>query len=189
MEKIKRIGTFLWIRNIIFENKNLNGSDIMTYASLIKHMNNDTKECYPSIKLISKEARINKRTVYKSLDILEKEKLIFRKRGRGRVNRYIILEPPSSVETSTTEKEGKGSEKEGKPECKKRETNYTSSNYTNITRRSNSSFNKFHKKQRYDKNNDFPMRQLKKNGKWYDIPPDGSEWLEFTGDIKNTYLK
>ncbi len=89
----QRIGTFLWIKDEVFDNPSLSGSDIMVYASLMRHMNNKTKECFPSIKTLRIEARIRKRNVMYSLDKLEEAGLIYRKRTRGKVNRYIILEP------------------------------------------------------------------------------------------------
>ena len=133
-EKIKKIKGFLWIRREVFSNSNLNGSDIMVYASLMNHMNNETKEAYPSIILISQESRLSKDTVYKSLDKLEQEKLIFRIRGRGRVNHYIILEPPTSIKNPTTRNKGKGCRNKGKPESEKRETNNKNLTRINITR-------------------------------------------------------
>ena len=96
MNKIQKIKGFLWIRYAIFDNKTLNGSDIMVYAALMRHMNNDTKECFPSIKTLMVKSRLTQNTVYKSLDILESEKLILRVKTKGKVNHYVILEPPSN---------------------------------------------------------------------------------------------
>lgn len=108
MERIKKIENFLWIRYQIFDNPALNGSDIMVYAALMRYMNNETRECYPSISTLSQKARLNKDTIYKSLEKLEKEKLIYRQRGRGRNNKYIILEPPQTSRIfPTSRKRGK----------------------------------------------------------------------------------
>ena len=89
-EKIKG---FLWIRTEIFDNTNLSGPDIMVYATLMRHINNKTKECFPSLKTITNGARLGKATVLNSLRKLEEAKLISRKHINGKVNNYIILEP------------------------------------------------------------------------------------------------
>lgn len=94
-QNLRKIKSFLWIRTEVFNNPDLSGSDIMVYASLMSHMNNKTKECYPSIARIAKEARLSKDTVIKCLRKLEETKLISRKHTNGKVNNYIILEPCS----------------------------------------------------------------------------------------------
>jgi len=91
-----KIKGFLWIRTEVFDNPDLSTSDIMVYATLMRYMNNKTKECYPSIETLCSQARLHKQTAFKSLDNLERVGLIKRRRIRGKVNRYIILEPPST---------------------------------------------------------------------------------------------
>ena len=95
MEKIQKIKGFLWVRYEVWDNKNLNGSDVMVYGALMRYMNNDTKECFPSIKTLKSKSRLTQNTIYKSLEMLEKEKLIHVRRKKGRVNHYTILEPPA----------------------------------------------------------------------------------------------
>ena len=126
MNKIQKIKGFLWIRYEVFDNENLNGSDIMVYATLMRYMNNETKECFPSIKNLAKKSRLTQKTIYESLNRLEKEELIYRKRGRGRVNHYIILEPLSSV-NFTTSNEGE------MPNTQKERTNNTYLTILNLT--------------------------------------------------------
>ena len=92
MEKI-RLKSFLWIRYEVFDNPSLKGADIMVYACLMRHMNNETRECFPSIARIKRESRLGQSAVFQSLDKLEAAGLVYRRRGRGRVNRYILLEP------------------------------------------------------------------------------------------------
>lgn len=92
-----KIKGFLWIRTEIFDNANLSSSDIMVYATLMRYMNNNTKECYPSIKTLCSQSRLHKQTAYKSLDNLERMGLIQRKLTKGKVNHYVILEPSTII--------------------------------------------------------------------------------------------
>ena len=134
MKKIK-LKNFLWIRNEIFDNSNLKGSDIMVYLTLMRFMNNETRECYPSIATIKKFSRLSAQTVYRCLDKLERENLIYRKRGRGRVNKYILLEPTTSLKNITTTKCGKAKLPNAvKPNYQMRYTNKTNYNKTNYNK-------------------------------------------------------
>ena len=95
MDKLQLIKGFLWIRYDVFDNDNLNGSDIMVYAVLMRYMNNETKRCFPSIPTIALQARLHKDTVIESLKKLEEERLICVTRDDGKVNHYLLLEPTS----------------------------------------------------------------------------------------------
>ena len=91
--KLQLIKGFLWVRYEIFDNKNLNSSDIMVYAALMRFMNNQTRECFPSRAKLSKVARVSERTVNRSLQKLETEGLIYVNRKLGINNFYTMLEP------------------------------------------------------------------------------------------------
>ena len=104
MERL-RMTSFLWIRHEVFRNPHLTGADILVYASLMEHMNQQTQECFPSLARIREESRLSRNTVFQSLDKLEAERLIYRRRGRGRVNRYILLEPTDIRRRPTNDKE------------------------------------------------------------------------------------
>jgi len=95
MEKIQLIKGFLWIRYDVFDNENLSGSDMMVYAVLMRHMNNETKKCFPAISTLASQARLHKDTVIKSLKKLEEEQLIYITKDDGKVNHYLLLEPTS----------------------------------------------------------------------------------------------
>ena len=125
MEKIKLIKGFLWIRYGVFDNLSLNGSDIMVYAVLMRYMNNDTKKCYPSIKVLAEKSRLHRDTVFKSLKKLEEENLIYITKDEGRVNHYCLLEPTSAKNPTSRNKDLQP--------VGIKATNNTNPNYTNKT--------------------------------------------------------
>jgi predicted transcriptional regulator len=94
MDKIKKIGSFTWIKNAVLDNPSMSSNDIMVYLSLMRFMNNNTQECFPAIKTIMKISRLGQRSVYRSLNNLEKSGLIHSERNRGKISNYTILEPP-----------------------------------------------------------------------------------------------
>jgi len=147
VQKIKRIKGFTWIRNEVLKNAELNGSDIMVYLVLMSHADNKTFECWPGLELIAKESRLHKHTVWKSLDKLEEKKLIYRKKGRGRVNHYTILEPPkSSTKKLTGSKRAPARGPNGDlPEDQKKTSNYTKLNNTNLKKDDKISNNILHR--------------------------------------------
>ena len=161
MEKIK-LKNFLWIRNEIFDNPTLKGSDIMVYLTLMRFMNNETRECSPSIATIKKFSRLRAQTVYSCLDRLEKEKLIHRKRGRGRVNRYTLLEPvATSPKNDTTIEWGKAKLPNGvKPNYQMGYTNKTNHKKTNY-KKTNYNYNKT--KNPFQEMLDLLYKNMKKN--------------------------
>ena len=89
----RKVKGFFGVRKDIFECLEFSGPDMMTYFSLLRYMNNGSKECFPSIKTLCKSARIGKDTLYKSLDRLERAGLVRRKQNKGRVNHYVMLNP------------------------------------------------------------------------------------------------
>ena len=139
MEKIRNKGKFLMLREEIFINAELKRSDIIIYLALIKFMNNETKECYPSIKTIIKFSRMSKSAIHVSLSKLEKNKIIFIERKTGKVNHYIILEPSSPRKKILTqngiENMNRVVQNEGVVQpldipVQNKDTNYTKDNYT-----------------------------------------------------------
>lgn len=93
MNKLKKIKGFLWMRYAVFDNENLSGSDILVYAALMRYVNNETFECFPSIKTLMSKTRLTNKTIYSCLDKLESEKLVHIQRKKGKVNLYTMLEP------------------------------------------------------------------------------------------------
>lgn len=62
------------------------------YISLCRHANKE-QQCWPSIKKIAEELNISEKQVSRSLAILEKNKIIFKKRmGKKLNNRYVLLD-------------------------------------------------------------------------------------------------
>ncbi len=87
----------LFILYEIFDDPELNGSDIMVYAALMRHMNYVRATSYPSIRTICKDARLSKETVIKSLRKLEKRGYIRIIQERGKKNTYVLLDPESGA--------------------------------------------------------------------------------------------
>ena len=62
------------------------------YVSLCRHINKE-QQCWPSIRKIAEELDISEKQVSRSLKILEKNKLILKKRiGKKLNNRYVLLD-------------------------------------------------------------------------------------------------
>ncbi len=94
--KLQLIKGFLWIRYDVFDNPNLNASDMLVYASLMRYIHNETKTCFPSLALLEKKSRLVRNTVIKSLKVLEEQGLIAVTRKLGKANNYLMLEPTSA---------------------------------------------------------------------------------------------
>ena len=63
--------------------------DALVYAYLRSYMNGQTKECFPSLKVLCKDTELNQRTVSKSLESLMSQELIsVRKNGRKSVYKF-----------------------------------------------------------------------------------------------------
>lgn len=75
----------------------LTANDLLVYVSIKRHMNNITKECFPSQTLISQHSGLSKPTIQKSINQLKKfGYLDVRKDGRKniyRFNSYKNFEP------------------------------------------------------------------------------------------------
>ena len=63
--------------------------DLLVYATLKKHMNSSTKECFPSLSKLSEESGYSINTVRKSLSLLEEKGYIFiRKAGKKNIYKF-----------------------------------------------------------------------------------------------------
>ena len=85
---------FFMFPNAVFANPALSGPDLLVYATLLYHANANTGECFPSIATIKREARLGARSVYQSLEKLEREHLIERRTSPGHVNHYYLTPAP-----------------------------------------------------------------------------------------------
>lgn len=74
--------------NMIKEN-GLEPRDLLVYAILKKYMNNETKECFPSLQTLSKESGYSINTVRKSIKLLQINSYIsIRKEGRRNIYKF-----------------------------------------------------------------------------------------------------
>lgn len=75
----------------------LEPGDLLVYVTLKRHMNRETKECFPSLQLLSKECNYSVPTIRKSIALLVKTGYInVRKAGRKNIynfNTYKNFEP------------------------------------------------------------------------------------------------
>jgi DNA-binding MarR family transcriptional regulator len=87
------------VPNDMTKHSDLEMRDLHVYATIKRHLNSKTKECFPSLELLAKESGYSIPTVKKSIDILKKEKWIMvRRDGRKNVysfNAYKNFEPIS----------------------------------------------------------------------------------------------
>lgn len=72
------------------QNSYLKPADILIYATIKRHMNKETKTCYPSLATISKESGASVNTVKSSIqNLINAEYITVSKKGRG--NLYTFL--------------------------------------------------------------------------------------------------
>ena len=72
------------------QNSYLKPADILIYATIKRHMNKETKTCYPSLSTISQESGASVNTVKASIqNLVNAEYIIVSKKGRG--NLYTFL--------------------------------------------------------------------------------------------------
>jgi biotin operon repressor len=75
----------------------LTANDLLVYVSIKRHMNNITKECFPSQVLVAEHSGLSRPTIQKSIEQLKKFKYLeVRKDGRKNVykfNSYKNFEP------------------------------------------------------------------------------------------------
>ena len=99
--KLQLIKGFLWVRYEIFDNKNLNSSDMLVYMGLMRYMDNQTCTCFPSLTKMEEMTGLTRKTVYKSLTHLEEEGLVAISKKGGKVNQYLMLEPKQGKNSSS----------------------------------------------------------------------------------------
>lgn len=96
---------WFYIDNEILERyaSRIKATGIAVYASLAKHANNETSECWPSIPTMAQESGTSIRTVQRVLKVLESERLITIERARTDSgdydhNVYTLLNVKPTVE-------------------------------------------------------------------------------------------
>jgi len=87
---------FIQVKNVVV--LNLNVYDLAVYCNLMRYMNYNTKECFPSLNRLRQEIDISKDRLIKSLKSLEEKQLIHIQRTKetntnNNVNQYTFLEP------------------------------------------------------------------------------------------------
>jgi len=144
----------LWIHNLVAQDRRLNASSKIVMMMLAMHADNITQTCYPSLGLLSRECRLEGRTIRTSLKKLEQYGYISIEAKSGKVNIYTLLEPvpnkynspleeeSEDEETPTPEKNEGGANNDIPPTkdtCHPPQNNTT--NNTNITRLTNNTSN------------------------------------------------
>lgn len=75
--------------NNMTSHKELDPKDLLVYVTIRKHLNKDSKECYPSLACISKECEYSIPAIRKSIKVLlDKKYITIRKEGRKNVYRF-----------------------------------------------------------------------------------------------------
>ena len=78
---------YLYFMNRIQE-ADVSPSAVLVYRTLLDYANRSTWSCFPSINTIAKKTKLNRRTVIRQINILEREGLIL-KIPRQRKNKGI----------------------------------------------------------------------------------------------------
>jgi len=135
------------------------------YLSLCRHANKE-QTCWPSYKKMAEELKISIKQVGRSIKILEEQNIIKKIRIAKKLNnRYLLLDKSEWTNSPITKDHQSNHIRTNSPIYSKD----TQLNYTN---------KKEDKKLRpYFRG----MQMRKKNEKWYCIPKDGGDWLEFAG--------
>lgn len=68
--------------------QNLDPIDVLVYTYLKAHMNQQTKQAFPSVRLLANETKLDVRTVQKCLNHLENAGDIIVHRSKGKSNVY-----------------------------------------------------------------------------------------------------
>lgn len=75
--------------NNMIKKDGLEPKDLLVYAVLKKYMNNETKECFPSLETLSKDSGYSINTIRKSIALLQNNNYIeIRREGRKNVYKF-----------------------------------------------------------------------------------------------------
>lgn len=72
------MGKFVIVPERIHRDDGIKDGDVKVYIAVKSYMNNETRQCYPSRKLIAKETKRTPRSVTSSLTRLESENYLKR---------------------------------------------------------------------------------------------------------------
>ncbi len=122
---------FLWVHNDVIDNHNLNASDKLVYMVLARFVDEETQECYPSIKKLKKMSNLTEPTIRKALKALKENGFIEISQEVGKVNYYQLNEPTKNF--TPCKKRGGTPKKEVGVPSKNRCTNNTHINNTHLT--------------------------------------------------------
>ena len=90
-----RNGDWYWIHKAVYNKltKKIGAIGLALYNAYCHYANKDTGISYPSVKTLCKDLGISRQTIFKYNEILEKNRLIRVKSGRGRkkVNEVYLL--------------------------------------------------------------------------------------------------
>ncbi len=160
---------------------------------IMKRLAGEGGRCYASLNFLAKKMGVDKKTVSTTITKLLKRKWIeetekTKVRG-GSVRTFVIidlwrlnLDNYESGSQITTKKSGSVVPESGRQIPESGRQTDTSNIYNNIYTKKYSSFKK---KSSFKKPFFRGMEMRKKQGKWYCLPADGSDWLEFAGQEKD----
>lgn len=97
----RRQKEWFWIHNKLIDERMLKGASLLVYLILCRYAEEDTQECFPSIKHIAELTGLKRNTVVKATDNLIKRGFIHKKQGGGRKNpnRYTVLDKGFNKDT------------------------------------------------------------------------------------------
>jgi len=178
----KRNRGWFWVENEYFNGfgKILGANAIAVYVSLCRHADQEQR-CFPAQKEIAKELKLSERTVRNIIKDFQKYRIIEIERertakGKWLHNVYWLLDKTEWKHPEATIACGHPEAKSNRNQRQPLPPNKTHINNT----QKKASF-----KKRYFRN--MEMRQAQ--GKWWCIPKDGGDWLEFAGKLEQTELK
>ena len=153
---------------------------IAIYVSLCRHANNETQKCFPKQTAIAEELKITDRTVRKYLNLFKIYHIISITKERNPItkkwqnNVYTLPDKSEWLKPEEIISDGKPEETVSKKQRKARGTQRPNKETNYINKTKNTSFKK---KKPYFKGEEMRFSR----NKWWVLPKDGSEWLEFAG--------
>lgn len=145
------------------------------YVSLCRHAENKTQLCYPSYKKIAEELNISRSQVIRAIKQLEKLNIVKKIRiGKKLNNRYYLLDKSEWI-SEVSDRNFTGVRQELQPVS---DRNFHSKG-TQLRYTQKKEFLSFKKPKRYFQGKEMRFSQ----NKWWVLPEDGGEWLEFAGDL------
>ena len=174
-----RNGEWFWVNNLVLKHPYLTKQAKLVYCALTSFSGHNGQKVYPSITTLCKLASVRRSTAIKAIKQLEKYRFIETEKIDGKVTKYILLK---LVDDKPIKSSAKGLRHQSK-----RATGVVQKGYSNKTYKQDLSNKKDSSKKLKPFFRGEQMRRFK--GKWWVLPANGDQWLEFAGRLSEISWK